>query len=67
MQIGWNAKLMTLILIVVLKYGFPGGSGVGFQILEDLASTYMLHRPCILSLYFGRSQSSELSDWVVNK
>ena len=37
------------------------------QILWDLASTYVLRWPCSLSLYFRRSQSSKLSDLVMNK
>ena len=51
----------------VLKTGFRGCSYFGFWILRDLASTYVLRRPCSLSLYFGISRSSGWLDLVVNK
>ena len=54
-------------LINMLKTGFRGCSDFGFRILRDLASTYVLHRPCSLSLYFRISQSSGWSDLVVSE
>ena len=53
--------------IYLLKTGFRGGSDFGFRILRDLASTYVLCRPCSSSLYFGISRSSGWSDLVVNE
>ena len=51
----------------LLKTGFRGYSDFGFWILWDLASTYVLCRPCSLSLYFRISWSSGWSDLVVSE
>ena len=69
--IPWNMpktfSLRTSLPAAMLKTGFRGYSDFGFRILRDLASTYVLRRPCSSSLYFGISRSSGWLDLVVNE
>ena len=60
-------RLWSVEAELVLKTGFRGCSDFGFQILQDLASTYVLRRPCSSSLYLGISRSSGWLDLVVNE
>ena len=62
-----NGRILAVMLLKCVKDGIPGLFGFWVQILRDLASTYVLHRPCSLSLYFGISRSSGWSDLVVNE
>ena len=50
-----------------VKDGILRWFGFRVRILWDLASTYVLCRPCSSSLYFGISRSSGWSDLVVNE
>ena len=59
--------LYSFGLSTSVKDGILGWFGFWVRILRDLASTYVLHRPCSSSLYFGISQSSGWSDLVVNE
>ena len=45
----------------------PRMIGFQIQVLQNLASTYVLHWPCSLSLYLGKSQGSESSDLVMSR
>ena len=53
--------------LFLLKMGFQGVSDFRFQILQDLASTYVLRWPCSSSLDFGISQDLGWLDLVMSE